>query len=187
MQQVAEAIPEDELARRDTMPMSNKCLSNKSMNSNKCAELLVSSLSMVVKEDMGAGQHRGRECMMMFRNPMYQAEVEEQLEGDIKEDAEVAVQGVPLHHKLDLQVLRLPMRQLDQRTLESLVRTIVEEVGAVIGASTRMLAVKIQRDAFLFGLLHYFGTLVVGLGISKVHRGWRPRKFPLSVTIQCTA
>jgi len=75
------------------------------------------------------------------------------------------------------------MRRLDQRTPESLVRTIVEEVGAVIGASTRMLAVKIQRDAFLFSLLHYFGTLVVGLGISKVHRGWRPRKFPISVTI----
>jgi hypothetical protein len=72
------------------------------MNSNKCAELLVSNLSMVVKEDMGVGQHRGRECMMMFRNPMYQVEVEEQLEGDIKEGAEVAAQGVPLHLKLDL-------------------------------------------------------------------------------------
>lgn len=106
--------------------------------------------------------------MMMFRNPMYQAEVEEQLEGHIKEDAEVAVRGVPLHHKLDLQVPRLPMHQLDQRTLESLVRTIVEEVGAVTGASTRMLAVKSQRDAFLFSLLHYFGTLMVSLGISKV-------------------
>jgi len=132
----------------------------------------VSNLSTVVKEDMAwavvavvaVAQHLGRECMTTFRNQTSQLEaeevevaMEEEAEGDIREDVVVAVREAPLHRKVVHKVHRLPMPQLDRRMLESRARTIVVVVEAETGASTLMLVVESQRYVRHFNVRLPFG------------------------------
>jgi hypothetical protein len=109
-------------------------------------------------------QHLGRECMTTFRNQTSQLEaeevevaMEEEAEGDIREDVVVAVREAPLHRKVDHKVHRLPMPQLDRRMLESRARTIVVVVEAETGASTLMLVVESQRYVRHFNVRLPFG------------------------------
>jgi hypothetical protein len=136
MLRVEEATLVDESVRPDTMHMSNKCSSSKSMSSNKCDGLSESNLSTlkVVAMVSAADRLLGRECMMTFRNPMLVELEMAQAAEDFRVERVVEVTGGQPHLRLDLKVLLRPMPQLDPRMLASPVRTIVAEaeVGSVV-------------------------------------------------------
>lgn len=130
-----EAILVDESARRDTMHMSSRCLSSKSMNSSKCDGQLGSNLNMLSQamEWVVADRLLGKACMMTFRNLTLAAEVEVEAGWEAAVDSKlgVEVREDQRHHKLVPKVLHQQMHRLDQRMLVSQVQTIEEEVEAV--------------------------------------------------------
>ena len=120
--------PVDELVRRDTMLMSNRCSSSRSMSNNRCDVPSVSSLSMLKVVAMvvwAEDRLLGRECMMTFRSPVL---VEMAMVVDVEDsrvERVVEVTEDQPRRRPDLRVLLLPMLLLDQRMLVNQVPTIV--------------------------------------------------------------
>ena len=122
--------PVDELVRRDTMLMSNRCSSSRSMSNNRCdvpSESNLSTLRVVVAMAVVWVVDRllGRECMMTFRSPVL---VEMAMVVDVEDsrvERVVEVTEDQPRRRPDLRVLLLPMLLLDQRMLVNQVPTIV--------------------------------------------------------------